>query len=78
MAWEAFVKLRGDSEDVAFVTCIWNRGEVDEFSYSRDAKISAAEKVKLVAEAKAALAAHVAKVARESTLSGLVTTALNA
>lgn len=78
MAWEAFVKLRGDSDDVANVTCVWNRGEVDEFRYSRDAKISTAEKNKIVAEAKAALAAHVAKVGRETTLSGVVTTALNA
>ena len=79
MAWEAFVTLRGTSEDVAVVSCVWNGGEADEFTYDAGArKISTAEKVKIVSEAKAALAAHVLKAGRETTLSGVVTTALNA
>ena len=78
MAWEATVQLRDESEDVGIVTCIWNSGEADEFSYSRSARMTTAEKVKLVAEAKAALAAHVEKVAREATLAGIMATALNA
>ena len=78
MAWEATVKLRGTSDDVGLVTCVWNRGEADEFSYSRMAKVTTAEKVKLVAEAKAAQVVHGATVARETTLAGIVATALNA
>lgn len=77
MAWEASVQLRDNSEDVCLVTCIWNRGELDEFSYSRVARITAAEKEKLANEAHAALAVHAEKVARESTLAGIMATELN-
>lgn len=78
MAWTAQVKLRGDSADVGLVTCIWNEGQADEFTYSRLAKVTTKEKARIVTEAKAAQEQFSTKVARESALSGLMATALNA
>ena len=78
MAWTAKVTLDFDKPDVGFASATWNEGEADAFTYSRRAKVSGAEAAAFKAEAIAALAVHVERVAQNDSLSATLTTLMNA
>ncbi len=77
MAWIGTVILDTDKTDVGVAIAVWNKGLLDEFTYSRRVQMTAADKTALVAEAKAALAAKSTKATSETNYSSILTTALN-
>jgi len=72
MAWIAVVTLDQDQNDVGTASATWNAGEVDEFTYSRRAKLTQAEANAFVAEAVAARDARAAKAAQETALTAIL------
>lgn len=78
MPWTGKVILDPDKSDVGTATATWNEGLPDEFTYSRRAKLTVAERNAFVAEAKAALSVRDTQGTKETSLSANLTTALNA
>jgi len=78
MAWIGKVSLDPDKLDVGTATAVWNEGELDEFVYSRRAKVSGEDAANFVVEAKAARITAEAIAGQNATLATTLTVLLNA
>ena len=70
MAWSVKIDLDADKPATGTTTATWNKGQDDEFSYSRRIEMNETDGYAFVAETKAAKVAHVQKKAAEATLAG--------